>query len=91
MPVVTCPTCASRYDPGMDEELAGIDPEVMSLKVVCPACGQWLRLPENEPVEGPAVPPDILRAMMGQSRLIEQGPGAAPGTAARKPWWRFWG
>lgn len=93
MPVVTCPKCESRYDPGMDEELAGIDPSQMSLKVVCPACGQWLRLPENEPVDSPAAPPHILKAMMSQSRLIERGPKAGAGGAAEpsnKPWWRFW-
>ncbi len=33
MPVVTCPKCESRYDPGMDDELEGIDPSQMSLKV----------------------------------------------------------
>jgi len=36
MPVVTCPKCESRYDPGVDEELEGIDPSQMSLKVVRP-------------------------------------------------------
>jgi len=90
MPVVICPKCQSRYDPGVDDELEGIDPSLMSLKVVCPACGQWLRLPENEPVDGPAAPPHILKAMMGQSRLIERGPGAQPGGPSKKPWWRFW-
>lgn len=96
MPVVTCPKCESRYDPGMDDELEGIDPSQMSLKVVCPACGQWLRLPENEPVDSPAVPPHILKAMMSQSQLIERGSKAGANSAARtaepsqKPWWRFW-
>jgi hypothetical protein len=77
----------------MDEELKGIDPSQMSLKVVCPVCAQWLRLPENEPVEGPAVPRHILEAMMGQSRLIERGAGASGSSLAqspKKPWWRFW-
>ena len=90
MPVVTCPKCESRYDPGMDEELKGIDPSQMSLKVVCPVCAQWLRLPENEPVEGPAVPRHILEAMMAQSRLIERGTGAVAAAPPKKPWWRFW-
>jgi hypothetical protein len=90
MPVVTCPKCQSRYDPGMDEELKGIDPRQMSLKVVCPVCAQWLRLPENEPVEGPAVPRHILEAMMGQSRLIERGASASLAGPTKKPWWRFW-
>lgn len=88
MPVVTCPKCKSKYDPGMDEELKGMDPSQMSLKVVCPVCAQWLRLPENEPVEGPAVPEHILKAMMGQSKLIARGDG--PSTSSNKPWWRFW-
>lgn len=73
MPVVTCPKCASQYDPGLDGELGDIDPSRMSLKVVCPVCAQWLRLPENEPVEGPAVPRAMLKAMMAQSRLIKRG------------------
>lgn len=38
MPIVTCPKCESRYDPGVDEELEGIDPSEMSLKVVGPVC-----------------------------------------------------
>jgi hypothetical protein len=90
MPIVTCPKCESRYDPGVDEELKGIDPSQMSLKVVCPACGQWLRLPENESVESPAAPPHILKAMMGQSRLIERGARSGIAGPAKKPWWRFW-
>jgi hypothetical protein len=61
----------------MDEELEDIDSSKMSLKVVCPVCGQWLRLPEMEPVEGPRVPPEILKAMMSQSQLIERGAGAS--------------
>lgn len=44
MPVVTCPQCESKYDPGMDEELERIDTDQMSPKVVCPVCAQWLRL-----------------------------------------------
>ena len=90
MPVVTCPKCESQYDPGMDEELKRMDPIQMSLKVVCPVCAQWLRLPENEPVEGPAVPRNILEAMMSQSRLIARGKGAGSGGPPKKPWWRFW-
>ena len=79
MPVVTCPKCESRYDPGVDEELEGIDPSQMSLKVVCPVCGQWLRLPENEPVETPAAPPEMLAKMEAQSMLIERGREPAAG------------
>ncbi len=73
MPIVRCPKCASRYDPGVDDELAGLDSSVASLKVVCPVCGQWLRLPENEAIEGPPVPREILESMMAQSKLIERG------------------
>ena len=88
MLVVTCPKCDSRYDPGVDDELEGIDPTQMSLKVVCPACGQWLRLPENEPVGAPDAPPTVLAAMADQSRLIERG--ARVDALSKKPWWRFW-
>ncbi|MGE3803109.1 MAG: hypothetical protein AB7K24_00395 [Gemmataceae bacterium] len=88
MPVVTCPQCSSRYDPGMDEELEALG-DAASLKVVCPVCAQWLRLPENEAIDGPAVPREILESMMSQSRLIERGtPGARPRN--KKPWWQFW-
>ncbi|MBO0700611.1 MAG: hypothetical protein J2P46_19600, partial [Zavarzinella sp.] len=68
MPIVTCPNCHRRYDPGIDEDLEDV-PESLSLKVVCPACGQWLRLPEREAIEPPNVPPDILQKMKSQSRL----------------------
>src|SRR5262249_12819035 len=68
MPIVNCPKCKKRYDPGdIEEDL----PENMSLKVVCPACGQWVRLPSGEPVAAPKAPPDILKAMKSQSRLVE--------------------
>lgn len=90
MPIVTCPKCESRYDPGVDEELEGIAPSEMSLKVVCPVCAQWIRLPENEPVEGPAVSRKILESMMGQSRLIERGAGATSPEPPKNPWWKFW-
>lgn len=90
MPVVTCPKCASRYDPGVDATLKDIDTSVMSLKVVCPVCGQWLRLPENEPIETPAAPRKLLEEMASQSRLIERGPGAGAVGSSKKPWWRFW-
>ena len=99
MPVVKCPKCASRYDPGMDRELAALGQQA-SLKVVCPVCGQWLRLPENEAVEGPQLPPQVLRGMTAQSKLVERGPSASQAVSAarppsaapasKKPWWRFW-
>jgi len=70
MPIVTCPNCRKRYDPGIDDDLTDM-PGDRSIKVVCPACGQWLRLPENELIDPPDVPADILKQMMGQSRLVE--------------------
>ena len=63
MPIVTCPKCRSRYNPGMDGEIAALAGNA-SLKVVCPVCGQWLRLPENEAVDMSGLPPDILKQMM---------------------------
>ena len=93
MPIVTCPKCRKRYDPGMDEELESLG-DAASLKVVCPACGQWLRLPENEAIPTPALPPEVLRGMMSQSRLVDGDsdeptkPKVAP--TERKPWWKFW-
>jgi hypothetical protein len=96
MPIVKCPKCKKRYDPGVDEELEALAdmPGAASLKVVCPACGQWLRLPENEKIPAPAAPPELLREMMAQSKLIDGGDEPA-GTGAEtsspsKPWWKFW-
>ena len=97
MAIVTCPTCKKRYDPGMDDELEMLNemPGAASLKVVCPACGQWLRLPENEPIPAPAAPPEVLRDMMSQSRLVDGDDAAGPTARTRtekadKPWWKFW-
>src|SRR5262245_31759204 len=67
MSIVTCPKCQERYDPGIDQELADL-PDGLSMKVVCPKCGQWLRLPEQEAVDPPNVTPDIAAAMRDQSR-----------------------
>lgn len=72
MPVVKCPSCHSRYDPGLGDELDDLSDDV-SIKVVCPACGQWLRLPENEPVDALPLPQEILDDMMAQSTLIDEG------------------
>jgi hypothetical protein len=77
MPIVTCPKCQERYDPGIDQELADL-PAGTSLKVICPKCGQWLRLPEQEPIDAPNVSPDVAEAMREQSR-------PADGERAR-PW-----
>ena len=103
MPVVTCPKCASRYDPGRDKELADLAGRA-SFKVICPVCGQWLRLPENDAIEGPRLPPEVIRGMTAQSKLIERGPNAGKFAMAespamvpaalpatlRKSWWKFW-
>jgi hypothetical protein len=71
MPIVTCPTCRARYDAGVEDDLVGM-PDNVSLKVVCPACGQWVQLPEREPVDPPDAPRDILDQMKSQSRLVDE-------------------
>ncbi len=95
MIVVKCPKCEKNYEPGLDETSLANRPPNTSMKVLCPACGQWLRLPEGESVEGPNVPPEILKEMMKQSRPV---PGEVPAGAmfiagvnmSSKPWWKFW-
>jgi hypothetical protein len=98
VPIVKCPKCKKRYDPSVDDELQMLAdmPGAASLKVVCPACGQWLRLPENEAIPDPAAPPEMLREMVSQSRLVE-GDDEASAVPVRespaklsKPWWKFW-
>lgn len=71
--IVKCPKCKRRYDPGVDEELEDLEEMGgdVSLKVVCPACGQWLRLPEREAIPAPKVSPEMLEEMKAQSRLID--------------------
>lgn len=90
MPVVQCPQCKSEYDPG-NKELDNL-PAGTSIKVVCPACGQWLRLPERDLIPAPAIAPEFLQAMMKQSLLIKKGTGCPAGASepAKKPWWKFW-
>lgn len=79
MPIVKCPSCPAKYDPGVDDNIKDI-PVELSMKVVCPNCGQWLRLPEQEKVDPPNVPEEVLREMRSQSRLVElvQQPAAKP-------------
>jgi hypothetical protein len=72
MSIVTCPSCQRRYDPDIDEDADDL-PGNLSMKVVCPACGQWVRLPELEPVDPPNVPSQVLSGMMKQSRLVDEG------------------
>ena len=80
MPIVTCPSCQERYDPGVDQELADL-PAGLSMKVVGPKCGQWLRLPEQEAIDPPEVSPDVAAALRDQSRPVG---GAGEGRA--RPW-----
>jgi hypothetical protein len=100
VPIVKCPKCKKRYDPGLDDALDDLDdaPVAMSFKVVCPSCGQWLRLPEKEAIPAPPLPPEILKEMMSQSRLVDDAEEDRPkkkrkaGAKAKekKPWWKFW-
>jgi hypothetical protein len=71
VPIVRCPKCRKRYDPGMDDELDDL-PDGASLKVVCAACGQWLRLPEKEAIPAPATSKSMIKKMMAQSRLVDE-------------------
>lgn len=69
MPIVKCPSCPAKYDPGLDDDIKDI-PAELSMKVVCPNCGQWVRLPEQEKVDPPNVPEEVLREMRSQSRRL---------------------
>jgi len=96
MPVIECPKCQRHYDPGNEDALEATG-SMMSLKVPCPACGQWLRLPEYECVAAPNVPPNILEEMKKQSVLLPEGDPTpvtfGPGGTfkpKKKPWWAFW-
>jgi hypothetical protein len=68
---VQCPTCRKWFDPGLDENPDGL-PDSLSMKVVCPYCDQWVRLPEGEPIDEPALPPQVLDQMRSQSRRLDQ-------------------
>jgi hypothetical protein len=75
MPIVQCPKCARRYDPGKDlDDL----PDHTTIKVVCPACGQWVRLPKADPVPTPELPPEIVQVMASQSRLVDDAGNPLP-------------
>lgn len=76
MAVVKCPKCRKSYDPG-SEDLDDL-PENLSRKVVCPACGQWARLPEGEAIAAPKLPPKMVKAMMSQATLVEDAPSPPP-------------
>ena len=71
MPIIKCPNCRRRYDPGADEMLDDL-PGDMGLAVVCPACGQWVSLPDVEPRDPPNAPKHVLREMRKQSRLVDE-------------------
>jgi hypothetical protein len=85
MPIVTCPKCDCRYDPGIDEaaeDLAELDD--VSLKIVCPRCGQWLRWPELQAIRPPKAPQALLDEMSGQSRPVSGGPGGSKQPRSRR-------
>jgi hypothetical protein len=84
MPIVKCPSCGTRYDPGIDDTMDGL-PSDLSMKVVCPTCGQWLRLPEREPVDPPDVSAEVLREMSKQSKVVEEGPSTSTTPRAGRP------
>jgi len=65
MPVVKCAKCKSRYDTGT-EALA----EGLTAKVVCPGCGQWMRIPDMEAIAAPNLPKELIKKMKAQARLI---------------------
>ena len=75
-----CPQCQADWDRPWHD--------------VCPACGQWMRLPEKETIPAPGLPDHLLKEMMAQSRLIsddeKESDLTAKKPAASKPWWKFW-
>jgi len=97
MLVVECPKCNSHYNPECEEALKAAG-DAMSIKVPCPECGQWVRLPEWECVETPNAPDDVLKKMVQQSKLLPKddntpvafGPIKSCITIKPKPWWAFW-
>jgi hypothetical protein len=72
MRAVKCPTCRKRFDPGLDDDPNGL-PDNLSMKVVCPYCDQWVRVPEGDPIDEPALPPQVLDQMRSQSRRLNEG------------------
>jgi hypothetical protein len=68
---VTCPTCRKWFDPGLDDHPNDL-PDNLSMKVVCPYCDQWVRLPEGDPIDEPALPPQVLDQMRSQSRRLTE-------------------
>ena len=71
MRTVKCPTCRKRFDPGLDEDPDDL-PDNLSMKVVCPYCDQWVRLPEGDPIDEPALPAQVLDRMRSQSRRLDE-------------------
>jgi len=69
MPIITCPNCNRRYDPG--DQLDDV-PEGVVSKVACPACAQWVRLPDGEPIPPPRLPRQVAEQMRSQSRLVDE-------------------
>jgi hypothetical protein len=68
MSVIKCPNCKKRYETETD-----IDdiPKGASAKVVCPACDQWLRIPEKEMIDTPKIPKELAKKIKAQSRLVD--------------------
>jgi hypothetical protein len=71
MQVVQCPTCKKWFDPGLDDNPDDL-PDNLSMKVVCPYCDQWVRLPEGDPIDEPDLPSQVLDQMRSQSRRLTE-------------------
>jgi hypothetical protein len=69
MPIVKCVDCRRRYDPGV--EVPDDLPDEHSLVVCCPACGQWMTLPDREPADPPDVPRHVRDQMKRQATLVD--------------------
>jgi hypothetical protein len=65
MPVVKCVKCKNRYDTGTEAPAEGL-----TAKVVCPGCGQWMRIPDNEAIPAPNLPKELIKKMKAQARQI---------------------
>jgi Zn finger protein HypA/HybF involved in hydrogenase expression len=65
MPVVKCVKCKQKYDTGTEAPAEGL-----SAKVVCPGCGQWMRIPDREAIPAPNLPKEMIKKMKAQARMI---------------------
>jgi hypothetical protein len=82
MPIVKCPSCRRRYDPGIEipDDLS----DEASMVVCCPACGQWVTLPEREPADPPDVPRHVREQMRRQARLVDEDDDDRPSRRSRR-------